>query len=128
MVPALLRSVFQFTYTSLFGFFAGFVFLRTGNVYSVILAHAFCNWMGLPRLWGRVGVEAGESLGPMDVAKKEDASGSSNGVVATNAETHVGWTVAYYVLLVGGALGFYYMLYPLTESSNTLPAFGTTKQ
>ena len=48
-------SAFQFTYTSLFGFFAAFVFLRTGNLWAVVVAHSFCNRMGVPRLWGRVG-------------------------------------------------------------------------
>jgi prenyl protein peptidase len=35
----------------------------------------------------------------------------------------VGWTVAYYVLLVGGAWGFYKLLFPWTESSNALAMF-----
>lgn len=48
-------SLFQFTYTSLFGFFAAFVFLRTGNLWAVVAAHSFCNRMGVPRVWGRVG-------------------------------------------------------------------------
>ncbi|OQN95969.1 hypothetical protein B0A48_17912 [Cryoendolithus antarcticus] len=53
-LQALLRAVFQFCYTSLFGFFAAFAFLRTGNLYAIILAHSFCNFMGFPRLWGRL--------------------------------------------------------------------------
>jgi prenyl protein peptidase len=68
---SILRSLFQFTYTSLFGFFATFVYLRTGNVYTCMLAHTFCNWMGLPRFFGRVGVEAGGPIGP-PVDKKDD--------------------------------------------------------
>lgn len=50
-----LISCFQLLYTSLFGFFAAFVFLRTGNLFAAIAAHTFCNFMGLPRVWGRVG-------------------------------------------------------------------------
>jgi prenyl protein peptidase len=69
---SILRSLFQFTYTSLFGFFATFVYLRTGNVFTCMLAHTFCNWMGLPRFYGRVGVEAGVPIGPPDVDKKDD--------------------------------------------------------
>ncbi|KAK6419606.1 CAAX prenyl protease, partial [Oleoguttula sp. CCFEE 5521] len=53
-LQALLRAVFQFCYTSLFGFFTAFAFLRTGNLYAIILAHSFCNFMGFPRLWGRL--------------------------------------------------------------------------
>ncbi|KAF2734145.1 CaaX prenyl protein-like proteinase Rce1 [Polyplosphaeria fusca] len=112
---AVLRSVFQFTYTSLFGFFAAFVFLRTGNILSIILAHSFCNFMGLPRFWGRVGVEAGVPIGPPGADKRADESArrvQSKGIA---------WTVAYYVLLVAGAVGFYLQLFPLTESIYALP-------
>lgn len=116
-LPALLRSLFQFTYTSLFGFFAAFVFLRTGNVYGVILAHSFCNWMGLPRFWGRIGVEAGVPIGPpeadgrLDNAPEGRAAGGSLGIT---------WTLAYYSLLVCGAVGFWMGLRPLTESPRAL--------
>ncbi|KAF2462670.1 Abi-domain-containing protein [Lindgomyces ingoldianus] len=112
---AVLRSLFQFSYTSLFGFFVSFVFLRTGNLLSLILTHTFCNWMGLPRFWGRVGVEASVLNEPPSVVKKEDddAPGSqSKGLV---------WTVAYYIILVSGAVGFYWQLFPLTESSYAMP-------
>ena len=117
---ALLRSAFQLTYTSLFGFFAAFVFLRTGNLLSVCLAHSFCNWMGLPRLWGRVQVEAGVPLGPPDLDKKADESEERNGARKAFARGIL-WTVAYYSTLVAGALGFYLQLFPLTESRNALP-------
>jgi prenyl protein peptidase len=113
---ATLRSLFQFTYTSLFGFFATFLYLRTGNVYICILAHTFCNWMGLPRVYGRVGVEAGVPIGPPDVDRKSDGSKS----VSLYRGKSVAWTVAYYVLLVAGAVGFYLQLFPLTESTHAL--------
>ncbi|KAI4940950.1 hypothetical protein J4E91_011035 [Alternaria rosae] len=114
---AVLRSLFQFTYTSLFGFFAAFVFIRTGNVYTCMIAHTFCNWMGLPRFYGRVGVEAGSPIGPPDADKKDDEQKS----VPLYQGRGVGWTVAYYIVLIAGALGFYYQLFPLTESSHALP-------
>jgi prenyl protein peptidase len=114
---SILRSLFQFTYTSLFGFFAAFVYLRTGNVYTCILAHTFCNWMGLPRFYGRVGVEAGMPIGPPIVNKKDDAQKSTpiyqgRGLI---------WTVIYYIVLVAGAVGFYCQLFPLTRSIYALP-------
>jgi prenyl protein peptidase len=112
-----LRSLFQFTYTSLFGFFAAFVYVRTGNVYTCMLAHTFCNWMGLPRFYGRVGVEAGIPIGPPDVDKKDD---EQKGVPAYQGKG-IAWTAAYYVVLVAGAAGFYYQLFPLTESRHALP-------
>ncbi|KAL6154355.1 CAAX prenyl protease [Exserohilum turcicum] len=117
LVVAIARSLFQFTYTSLFGFFAAFVFIRTGNVYTCVLAHAFCNWMGLPRFYGRVGVEAGVPIGPPDIDKKDD---DQKGRPVYQGKG-IGWTVAYYLILVAGAVGFYYQLFPLTESSHALP-------
>ncbi|KAJ4378775.1 CAAX prenyl protease [Didymella sp. IMI 355093] len=123
MLMATLRSLFQFTYTSLFGFFATFLYLRTGNVYTCILAHTFCNWMGLPRFYGRVGVEAGVPIGPPDVDKKDDGVKSASPYRGKS----VAWTVAYYAILVAGSVGFYYQLFPLTESSHALlvqPATG----
>lgn len=44
--------VFQFIYTSLFGFHAAFLFLRTGSIVPPILSHVFCNLMGFPDLMG----------------------------------------------------------------------------
>ncbi|KAF2742151.1 Abi-domain-containing protein [Sporormia fimetaria CBS 119925] len=111
-ILCLLRSLFQFTYTSLFGFFAAFVFFRTGNVWSCFLAHSFCNWLGLPRFWGRVGVVPGESIGPAGTGEVRD------GMERRRHEGRgVAWTVAYYVILVAGAVGFYVFLFPLTESA-----------
>ncbi|KAH7089573.1 hypothetical protein FB567DRAFT_521036 [Paraphoma chrysanthemicola] len=117
---AVLRSLFQFTYTSLFGFFATFVYLRTGNVYTCMLAHTFCNWMGLPRFYGRVGADATVPIVAPDVDKRDDGQ---------KAPAYQGkgplWTVAYYVVLVAGAVGFYWFLFPLTESTHALPvSFG----
>ncbi|PWW80346.1 Abi-domain-containing protein [Tuber magnatum] len=48
VVVMIIRSLFQFTYTTLFGWFATFVFLRTGSVWTSISVHSFCNFMGLP--------------------------------------------------------------------------------
>ncbi|KAI9031856.1 hypothetical protein CLU79DRAFT_730434 [Phycomyces nitens] len=49
---AALYSSFQFTYTTIFGWYSSFVFVRTGNVWSPFLCHAFCNIMGFPDLQG----------------------------------------------------------------------------
>ncbi|KAG6477006.1 hypothetical protein ZIOFF_066256 [Zingiber officinale] len=40
----------QLGYTVIFGWFASFLFIRTGNLISPIVAHVFCNVMGLPVL------------------------------------------------------------------------------
>lgn len=117
VMAAILRSVFQFTYTTMFGWFATFVYLRTGSLLAVILVHTFCNWCGLPRLWGRV--EAGVDLNSL-VKGKED---TDPGVDAVPGELGIGWTIAYYTLLFVGAIGFYCGLWPLTESTNALASF-----
>ncbi|KAF2203289.1 Abi-domain-containing protein [Delitschia confertaspora ATCC 74209] len=121
VLQGILRSAFQFTYTSLFGFFAAFVYLRTGNLLSIILAHSFCNWMGLPRFWGRVGVEAGVPIGPPDLDKKRNEDSSYRSGELIYHSKPIAWTVVYYAILVAGAVGFYYQLFPLTESSYSLP-------
>jgi prenyl protein peptidase len=73
--------------------------------------------MGLPRFYGRVGAEAGVPIGPPDVDKKDDEQRSVSG----HQGKAMGWTFAYYVVLVAGAVGFYYQLFPLTESTHALP-------
>ncbi|KAE8399414.1 hypothetical protein BDV37DRAFT_231510 [Aspergillus pseudonomiae] len=118
IIAALFRSVFQFGYTTIFGWYATFIYLRTGSLPAVILAHAFCNWCGLPRLWGRV--EAGVPLeSPLGKGKGD----TDRGPVYAYSQLSIGWTIAYYGILVGGATGFYYALWPLTDSSSALVAF-----
>lgn len=96
---ALLRSVFQLGYTTLFGAYATFVFLRSGSVLAVFGIHVLCNCMGLPRVWGRV-----------------EGWDRTRGAVALG----MGWSVAYYVLLVVGAVGWWRQLWVLTKSGNAL--------
>ncbi|QDS76803.1 hypothetical protein FKW77_002530 [Venturia effusa] len=125
VLPAMLRTVFQFTYTSLFGFFAAFVFLRTGSVYAAIVAHSFCNWQGLPRLYGRVGARSAPSR-PVPGAKRSDerAGGDSSTLnVIRGGDMSLIWTAIYYFLLFVGAYGFYSQLFPLTKSSHALVEF-----
>ncbi|KAF9234688.1 CAAX protease self-immunity-domain-containing protein [Melanogaster broomeanus] len=46
---AAIGTAFQFTYTSIFGFYCSYLFLRTGSVLAPITAHIFCNIMGVPQ-------------------------------------------------------------------------------
>ena len=39
--------VFQLSYTTLFGWYASYLFLRTGSVIPPLLSHVFCNIMGI---------------------------------------------------------------------------------
>lgn len=49
---AALITLVQLTYTSLFGMYAAFLFVRTGHLLSASLAHMFCNFMGFPDFGG----------------------------------------------------------------------------
>ncbi|KAF1378389.1 hypothetical protein PFLUV_G00190040 [Perca fluviatilis] len=48
MSVILLVSVIQFSYTTVFGAFTAFIFMRTGHVVGPMLCHSFCNSQGLP--------------------------------------------------------------------------------
>jgi prenyl protein peptidase len=41
-------ALFQFSFTTLFGWFASYIYLRTGSVWSPLAVHIFCNSLGLP--------------------------------------------------------------------------------
>lgn len=45
---ALLVSTFQFTYTSLFGAYSAYLYIRTGHFVAPLVVHMFCNHMGFP--------------------------------------------------------------------------------
>lgn len=105
LIAAIARSVFQFSYTYIFGVYATFIFLRTGSLLAAISAHALCNSMGLPRLWGAVE--------PYWLFHCGLSGGSSRAI----------WTAIYYTLLVAGFALWYSNLYTLTESSAALAVF-----
>lgn len=101
LAAALLRSAFQLGYTTLFGAYATFVFMRSGSLLAVFGVHVLCNCMGLPRVWGAV-----EGI---------DRARGGQAVALPRA-----WSVAYYVLLVVGAVAWWRQLWSLTESGNAL--------
>lgn len=41
-------SLFQFFYTTIFGIYSAYLFVRTGHFAAPFVAHAFCNHMGFP--------------------------------------------------------------------------------
>ncbi|KAL8734272.1 MAG: hypothetical protein Q9181_003263 [Wetmoreana brouardii] len=114
LAPSIIRSLIQFTYTTIFGWYATFVFLRAGNLVAVILVHTFCNWAGLPRVWGRV--EPRVAIGGPATRGKEDSESEESKM----RKGSWGWSIAYYVLLVAGAVGFQQCLWSLTESPRAL--------
>lgn len=46
----LLSSAFQFTYTTIFGAYASFCYIKYHSLLGVVMLHSFCNYMGLPQL------------------------------------------------------------------------------
>ncbi|MCJ1313665.1 hypothetical protein MMC25_007344 [Agyrium rufum] len=118
------RSLFQFTYTTLFGWYANFVLVRTGSGWACVVVHAFCNWMGLPRFWGKVERaverEAGNHRGKEDDGHIRRSEIFTTLNAGNAGEASIGWTIAYYVLLIMGTFGFWKGLWPLTESDNAL--------
>ncbi|EJD01804.1 Abi-domain-containing protein, partial [Fomitiporia mediterranea MF3/22] len=47
---ALMSTIFQFIYTTVFGWLCSFLFLRTGSIIVPTIAHIFCNVMGFPAI------------------------------------------------------------------------------
>ncbi|CAK7207822.1 CAAX prenyl protease [Sporothrix eucalyptigena] len=112
------RSLLQFGYTTLFGSYATFLYLRTGSLLTICVVHSFCNSMGLPRFYGRVqrNPDAGE----------EKPANSSSSVQPSAAQGNLLWTIAYYILLVAGAVYWYRHLWTQTESAHALVSFQQT--
>ncbi|KAL2271683.1 hypothetical protein VTJ83DRAFT_1054 [Remersonia thermophila] len=106
---ALARSLFQLAYTTLFGAYASFLFLRTGSLLAVSAVHAFCNGMGLPQVYGRV-----------EPAWDGDGDDDGGGGGRAGKRPSILWSVVYYVLLVAGAVLWYRNLWGLSESGNAL--------
>jgi len=82
--------------------------------------------MGLPRFWGRVGaIEplVGPDNGQEQVRKRDEDKGTAKKVEVADGRLGIGWTVAYYAILVAGAFGFWKELWTLTESSSALTSF-----
>ncbi|KAL5332348.1 hypothetical protein BJX70DRAFT_138874 [Aspergillus crustosus] len=122
ILASLFRSIFQFGYTTIFGWYATFIYLRTGSLLAVVLIHTFCNWCGLPRLWGRVEVAV-----PVKPSINRGKEGSDRSLDYIHCQPGIGWSVAYYALLVGGALAFHYALWPLTDSLHALADFTSSR-
>lgn len=120
---AIARSLLQLTYTTMFGSYATFLYLRTGSLLAVILAHAFCNWMGFPRFWGRV-TNGGDTVTGPDVGEgKRSEDWGRGGAAVHDGSLGIAWTIAYYTLLVVGFMGWNKLLWTLTESPSALTAF-----
>ena len=52
LLAACTTVIVQVCYTSIFGMFSAFLFIRTGHLVSAVASHTFCNMMGLPDVEG----------------------------------------------------------------------------
>jgi len=48
VLTSFLVSVFQFAYTTIFGMYSAFLFVKTGHFAAPFIVHAYCNFMGFP--------------------------------------------------------------------------------
>lgn len=87
IINSLLARLFQCTYSYLFGVYAAFLFLRTGNVIAPIISHAICNCLGLPSI--------------VDINEYQDNSPK----------------VILYFCHIFGLVMFIYLLFPLTDTT-----------
>jgi prenyl protein peptidase len=106
IIAAVARSIFQLTYTTLFGAYATFLYVRTGSLLAVCMVHAFCNAMGLPRLWGLV--------------QRDWAAPSDTKEGAAQQRGSIAWSIPYYFFLLLGVFLFYRGFWSLSESELAL--------
>jgi len=50
MKQAIQAAVFQLSYSTIFGIYASFLFIRTGTLIAPTICHSFCNLLGFPDL------------------------------------------------------------------------------
>ncbi|CAH2094699.1 unnamed protein product [Euphydryas editha] len=48
---ALFIALFQFSFTTVFGAYSAYLFLRTGHLFAPVIAHIFCNHLGFPNFF-----------------------------------------------------------------------------
>nr|GMD61448.1 CAAX prenyl protease 2 [Ipomoea batatas] len=53
LLQAFMVAAFQLGYTVIFGSYASFLYIRTGHLVAPVVAHIFCNYMGLPAIVSR---------------------------------------------------------------------------
>lgn len=83
-----LIHLFQFSYTSIFGVYSSFLFIRTGHFIPSFLVHTLCNSLGIPDIMNLIDMNDGRRLHKF----------------------------IYMVFYVIGLLLFSISLYPLTQS------------
>ena len=108
LTNAIIVTLFQATYTSIFGFIAVILFARTGNIISPIVSHIVCNLIGLPDFGFMFMRNTNVSLSTLE--KRYQSQNCS--------EYSFMYEFRYLLLTVhaGGLILFAMLLFPLTES------------
>ena len=102
--------MFQFTYTTVFGMYSSYLFVRTGHFTAPFLVHAFCNFMGFPDFGDVVASEP----------RKRYCTAHRTPLTALTAMLY---RVFLCLMYLAGLLGFNFLLVPLTAPdlySNTV--------
>lgn len=47
----IVSTLFQLSYTTLFGAYACYSYIKSGSLLAIVLVHSFCNFMGLPNVY-----------------------------------------------------------------------------
>ncbi len=118
LTQALVAVVIQLAYTSIFGAYVSFLFLRGGHIAAAIVAHIMCNFMGLPNFRFSVPPNASklELTSPMSIlypfATVSDSQRSCY------LRCHYLTPTYFQLLWISYAVGiviFFLLLFPLTE-------------
>lgn len=101
---AILSTIIQFTYTTIFGVIASYLFMRTGSIFSPIVSHIFCNFMGLPN--------TGFYVKP---------SGNQGFANPYSALYPYRWILTF--IYIAGLAAFSILLFPMTERLNYITLY-----
>ncbi|AMD20307.1 HDL437Wp [Eremothecium sinecaudum] len=101
------RCLFQILYTTVFGAFTNFIYLRTGNLYACILVHALCNYMSFPNLSSQLAADY------QQISEKKQSRTWKEVVIRI-------WSYLYIPCLLFCIVGFKNSLWTLTYSKNEI--------
>ncbi|KAL9318978.1 hypothetical protein ACSQ67_015495 [Phaseolus vulgaris] len=112
LCPIFFSLGLQLGYTVVFGSYASFLFIRTGHLVAPLVAHIYCNFMGLPVLYSQR-----SSFSSMKVEIDSDSSVDIIKVldlISDSDTLRTGTLGIVSVTFIIGFLGFLWLLFPMT--------------
>ena len=108
LVPALLGTLVQMSYTSIFGIIAALLFMRTGSIFPPIISHIICNYASLP--------DTG-FMYPPPTLKSTLSHNNSNNSNANQSEYSClyAYRQSLIVIHIGGLVFFVVFIMPITQ-------------